>query len=87
MLAGGQRVHGRRGGIVAGAGVAQAALAWRAASEITTRDYTAAAGGQAALDAVEQAAAELAAFEEAALHAEAPEPMNEAPRREHEDQS
>jgi hypothetical protein len=43
-------------------------------AKITTRDYFAAAGNQAACDAVEQAAAELAVFEEAALHAEAPEP-------------
>src|SRR5829696_2100923 len=56
-------------------------------AKITTRDYFAAAGGQAARAAVEQAAAELAAFEEAALRAEAPEPINEAARREHEDQS
>jgi hypothetical protein len=43
-------------------------------SKIAARDYFQASGGQAARDAVEQAAAELAAFEEAALHAEAPEP-------------
>lgn len=42
-------------------------------SKIAARDYFAAPGGQAARDAVEGAAAELAAFEEAALHAEAPE--------------
>jgi hypothetical protein len=42
-------------------------------SKIAARDYFAAPGGQAARDAVEEAAAELAAFEEAALHAEAPE--------------
>jgi hypothetical protein len=42
--------------------------------KIAARDYFAAPGGQAARDAVELAAAELAAFEEAALHAEAPEP-------------
>ena len=42
--------------------------------KIAARDYFAAPGGQAARDAVEQAAAELAAFEEAALRAEAPEP-------------
>ncbi|MFG1644258.1 Chromate resistance protein ChrB [Amycolatopsis sp. NPDC049252] len=40
--------------------------------KIATRDYFAAPGGQTARDAVEQAAAELAAFEEAALRAEAP---------------
>jgi hypothetical protein len=43
-------------------------------SKIAARDYFAAPGGQAARDAVEQAAAELAEFEEAALHAEGPEP-------------
>ena len=42
-------------------------------AKITARDYFAAPGGQAARDAVDQAATELAAFEEAALHAEAPE--------------
>jgi hypothetical protein len=42
--------------------------------KIAARDYFAAPGGQAARDAVEEAAAELAVFEEAALHAEAPEP-------------
>ncbi|NKQ55636.1 hypothetical protein HFP15_22390 [Amycolatopsis sp. K13G38] len=42
-------------------------------SKIAARDYFTAPGGQAARDAIEQAAAELAAFEEAALHAEAPE--------------
>jgi Protein ChrB, N-terminal len=41
--------------------------------KIAARDYFAAPRGQAARDAVEQAAAELAAFEEAALHTEAPE--------------
>jgi hypothetical protein len=47
--------------------------------KIAARDYFAAPGGQAARDAVEQAAAELAAFEEAALRAEAPL-SGEAPR-------
>ncbi|MFE6614141.1 Chromate resistance protein ChrB [Amycolatopsis sp. NPDC057786] len=42
--------------------------------KISARDYFAAPGGQAARDAIEEAAAELAAFEEAALRAEAPEP-------------
>lgn len=42
--------------------------------KIAARDYFAAPGGQAARDAIEEAAAELAEFEEAALHAEAPEP-------------
>ena len=52
--------------------------AWLA--KIAARDYFAAPGGQAARDAVEHAAAELAAFEEAALRAEAPEPATgEAP--------
>jgi hypothetical protein len=48
--------------------------------KIAARDYFAAPGGQATRDAVEQAAVELAAFEEAALRAEAPEPAGEAPR-------
>lgn len=43
--------------------------------KIAARDYFAAPGGQTARDAIEEAAAELAAFEEAALHAEAPEPV------------
>ncbi len=42
-------------------------------AKIAARDYFTAPGGQAARDAVDQAAAELAAFEEAALQAEAPE--------------
>jgi hypothetical protein len=42
--------------------------------KIAARDYFGAPAGQDARDAVEQAAAELAAFEEAALHAEAPAP-------------
>ena len=42
--------------------------------KIAARDYFAAPGGQAARDAVEEAAAALAAFEDAALRAEAPEP-------------
>jgi hypothetical protein len=60
-------------------------------SKIAGRDYFAAPGGRAARDAVEQAAAELAAFEEAALHAEAPErgrePAGKAPRLRAVDQS
>lgn len=43
-------------------------------SKIAARDYFAAPGGQAARAAVEEAAAALIAFEDAALHAEAPEP-------------
>jgi hypothetical protein len=43
-------------------------------AKIAARDYFVAPGGQDARDAVEEAAAELAAFEDAALHAEAPEP-------------
>jgi ChrB-like protein len=43
-------------------------------SKIAARDYFQAPGAQAASDAVEQAAAELAAFEEAALRIESPEP-------------
>ncbi len=46
--------------------------------KIAARDYFQAPGGQAARDAVEQAAAALAAFEEAALRAEAPE-LGQAP--------
>jgi hypothetical protein len=42
-------------------------------TKIAARDYFGAPGGQDARDAVEEAAAELAAFEEAALHAEAPD--------------
>ena len=49
-------------------------------AKIAARDYFGAPGGQAARDAVEQAAAELAAFEEAALRAESPEPGPAAPR-------
>ncbi len=51
-------------------------------AKIAARDYFAAPGGQAARDAVEEAAAELAAFEEAALHAEAPphQPSARSPR-------
>lgn len=43
-------------------------------AKIAARDYFIAPGGQAARAAVDAAAAELAAFEDAALHAEAPEP-------------
>jgi hypothetical protein len=43
-------------------------------AKIAARDYFQAPGYQAARDAIEQAAADLAAFEEAALQAEAPEP-------------
>jgi Protein ChrB, N-terminal len=49
-------------------------------AKIVARDYFAASEGQAARDAVDQAAAALAAFEEAALHAEASEPPGEARR-------
>jgi hypothetical protein len=42
-------------------------------AKIAARDYFVAPGGQAVRDAVEEAAAALAAFEDAALHAEAPE--------------
>jgi hypothetical protein len=50
-------------------------------AKIAARDYFVARGGQAAREAVEEAAAALAAFEDAALHAEAPEPApdSEAP--------
>ncbi len=47
-------------------------------AKIAARDYFGAPVGQGARDGVEQAAAELAAFEEAALHAETPVPL--APR-------
>jgi hypothetical protein len=49
-------------------------------AKIAARDYFAAPEGQAARDAVEQAASELAAFEEAALKAEAPESTGQARR-------
>jgi hypothetical protein len=49
-------------------------------AKIAARDYFAAPEGQAAHDAVERAAAELAAFEEAALKAEAPESTGQARR-------
>jgi hypothetical protein len=42
-------------------------------AKIAARDYFGAPGGPAARDAVERAATDLAAFEEAALRAEAPE--------------
>ena len=42
-------------------------------AKIAARDYFAAPGGQAARKAVDKAAADLAAFEQAALHAEAPD--------------
>jgi hypothetical protein len=48
-------------------------------AKIVARDYFRAPGRQAADDAVEQAAADLAAFEETALQAEAPE--SQAPDR------
>jgi Protein ChrB, N-terminal len=47
-------------------------------AKIAARDYFAAPGGPAAREAVEQAAGELAAFEQAALSAEAP-PERETP--------
>lgn len=49
-------------------------------AKIAHRDYFAASSGQAARGAVDEAATELAAFEEAALHAEASEPGAAAPR-------
>ena len=51
-------------------------------AKIAARDYFVAPRGKDARDAVEEAAAELAAFEAAALHAEAPEPAvaGETPR-------
>jgi hypothetical protein len=51
--------------------------AWLA--KIAARDYFNAPGGQAARDAVDQAGADLAAFEQAALQTEAPQPTP-APR-------
>jgi hypothetical protein len=48
-------------------------------SKIAARDYFAAPGGQAAREAVEQAAAELAAFEDAALRADTGEPSRAPP--------
>jgi hypothetical protein len=50
-------------------------------AKITARDYFSAPGGEAARAAVDEAAADLAAFEQAALHAEAPETMPEAKRQ------
>ncbi|PZF86084.1 Chromate resistance protein ChrB [Jiangella anatolica] len=44
-------------------------------SKIATRDYFGASGGDVARGAVEEAAADLAAFEEAALNAETPGPL------------
>jgi len=49
-------------------------------AKIAARDYFAAPQGQAARDAVEEAAGELAAFEAAALRAEAPDLAGERPR-------
>lgn len=43
-------------------------------AKIAARDYFGAPDGQAARDGVDEAAADLAAFEDAALRAEAPEP-------------
>ena len=43
-------------------------------AKIAARDFFAAPGAHAARDAIDEAAEDLAAFEEAALHAEAPEP-------------
>ncbi|MFI9007662.1 Chromate resistance protein ChrB [Actinosynnema sp. NPDC053489] len=47
--------------------------------KIAARDYFDAPAGRAARDAVDQAAAELAAFEDAALRAEAPRPRVDRP--------
>ena len=49
-------------------------------AKIAARDYFAAPQGQATRDAVEEAAGELAAFEAAALRAEAPDLAGEIPR-------
>lgn len=49
-------------------------------AKIAVRDYFVAPGGHAARNAVDQAAAELAAFEEAALRADTPQTADEAPR-------
>ena len=49
-------------------------------AKIAARDYFAAPQGQAARDAVEEASGELAAFEAAALRAEAPDLAGEIPR-------
>lgn len=48
-------------------------------AKIAARDYFAAPTGEAARAAVEEAAADLAAFEDAALRAEAPEPAASRP--------
>lgn len=51
-------------------------------TKIAARDYFQAPGGQAARDAVDEAAADLAAFEQAAFHAEEPDPdSRRSPRR------
>lgn len=50
-------------------------------AKIAARDYFSAPGGEAARAAVDQAAAHLAAFERAALHAEAPDTMPDATRQ------
>jgi hypothetical protein len=51
-------------------------------AKIAARDYFAAPGGEAARAAVDEAAADLAAFEQAALHADANEPATATtPRR------
>jgi len=50
-------------------------------AKIAARDYFSAPGGEAARVAVDEAAANLAAFEQAALRAEAPDTMPDAPRQ------
>jgi hypothetical protein len=50
-------------------------------AKIAARDYFSAPGGQAARAAVDEAAADLEDFEEAALHAETFEATRRTPRR------
>jgi Protein ChrB, N-terminal len=50
-------------------------------AKIAARDYFSAPGGEAARAAIDQAAADLAAFEQAALHAEAPDTVPDTTRQ------
>jgi hypothetical protein len=50
-------------------------------AKIAARDYFSAPGGEAASAAIDQAAADLAAFEQAALHAEARDTVPHATRQ------
>ena len=50
-------------------------------AKIAARDYFSAPGGEAARAVIDQAAADLAAFEQAALHAEAPDTVPDTTRQ------